>query len=167
MKKGFIWIIILVFFDQITKYMAKAWISVDQVWIPELLSVGFRKNTGSAFGSFDNQQLFFMIVTIFALTLFGYMFSKMDIVNKKTQSWSIILFIAGTLGNAIDRVVLNYVIDFLHYPFLDYIIGASNNFYNNLADMYLSLAIVLFTVDMFILEPKREKRAKNIEHENH
>jgi signal peptidase II len=160
MKKGGILIVIFILIDQLTKQLAKALITMDQVWIPELLSVGFRKNTGSALGSFDNQQFFFMLVTLIALGLFGYMFLKVDFKLKKVYSWAIILFIAGTFGNAIDRVLLNYVIDFLHYPFLDYIIGETNNFYNNFADLYLSAAIVLFTIEIFILEPKREKKEK-------
>lgn len=166
MKKASILIIIFILMDQVTKHLAKAYISADHVWIPELLAVGFRKNTGSALGSFDNQQFFFMLVTMLALGLFGYMFLKIDFKSKKAFSWAIVLFIAGTFGNAIDRVLLNYVIDFLHYPFLDYIIGEDYNFYNNFADLYLSLAIVLFSIDIFIFEPKREKKEKLNEKNN-
>ena len=107
-----------------------------------------------------------MLVTVVALGIFGYLFTEADFKHKKVYSIAITMFIAGTLGNAIDRSFLRnlqgdpYVIDFLHYPFLTPILNlvGLNNFYNNLADMYLSLAIVLFAIDLFIFEPKRKKK---------
>jgi signal peptidase II len=53
----------------------------------------------------------------------------------------------------------------MHFPFLDGILNAVglSNFYNNMADMYLSAAIVLFTLDLFIFEEKRKKEQKKHE----
>jgi len=154
---GLIYIFIFLILDQLSKHLAKAFITGDTVWIKGLLELGYRENYGASFGSFSNQYFLFFMVTLFALGLFGYMFTSVNFKTKKAYSWAIVLFIAGTLGNAIDRALLTYVIDFLHYPFLNFIIGASNNFYNNFADLYLSLAIVLFAIDIFFLENKRKK----------
>ena len=161
MKKGYVWIAIFIIADQLTKHLAKALYTGSEVtWIPQLLAFSYAENTGMSFGLLEGQRLLFMIVTIIALAIFGYLFLDIDFKQKKVYTWSIILLIAGTLGNAIDRVVLNYVIDFMHFPFLDTPlrwVGLSN-FYNNFADMYLSIALVLLIIDIIFLERKRTKQ---------
>ena len=158
MKKGYLWIAIFILFDQATKYLAKGLYDGSEVtWIPQLLAFSYAENTGMSFGLLEGQRLLFMIVTIIALGIFGYLFLDINFKTKKIYSWSIVLLIAGTLGNAIDRVVLGYVIDFMHFPFLDnplQWVGLSN-FYNNFADMYLTLAMIFLFIDILFLERKR------------
>ena len=112
--------------------------------------------------NFQHKDLLFFLITVAALVVFGYLFKDSDYKHKKVYTISIALFISGTLGNAIDRAIYGFVIDFLHYPFLDFLndIGLSN-FTNNLADNFLSAAIVLFAIDIFFLEPKRNKKIES------
>ena len=157
-----IMIVIFIMFDQITKYLASTNLPLNGpnvTWIPHLFEVSYHQNPGMSFGALEGQQFLFMIATIVALGIFGYLFLSTDYKNKKVFSLSIVFFIAGTLGNAIDRALFGYVIDFMHFPFLDYLLGNSN-FYNNWADMYLSAAIVLFTLDLFIFDERRKKAQK-------
>ena len=164
---GFILIFILIGIDQITKYTAQFFLAgtVEHVkWIPGLFELSYHENTGASLGMLDGQILIFMVITIIALGIFGYLFLDVDFKHKKVYSISIVLFIAGTIGNAIDRALLGYVIDFMHFPFLSYLLTPLNisNFYNNMADMYLSLAIVLFFIDLSILESKRKKASQHV-----
>ena len=110
-----------------------------------------------SFGLLQDQTLLFMVITMIALAMFLYLFKDISFQTKKVYSLAIVLFIAGTIGNAIDRIVLRYVIDFMHFPFLDWLLQFIGlpNFYNNFADMYLSFGIVLFAIDLFFLEKKR------------
>jgi signal peptidase II len=161
-------IIVSLGIDQLTKYLARTMIALNApniTVIPNLFELSYYKNTGMSFGLLEGQQLIFMISTVIALGIFGYLFTSSNYKNKKVYSISVALFIAGTLGNAIDRSILGYVIDFMHFPFLDGILNAVglSNFYNNMADMYLSAAIVLFTLDLFIFEEKRKKEQKKHE----
>jgi signal peptidase II len=161
-------IIVSLGIDQLTKYLARTMITLNApniTVIPNLFELSYYKNTGMSFGLLEGQQLIFMISTVIALGIFGYLFTSSNYKNKKVYSISVALFIAGTLGNAIDRSILGYVIDFMHFPFLDGILNAVglSNFYNNMADMYLSAAIVLFTLDLFIFEEKRKKEQKKHE----
>ena len=158
-------IIVSLGIDQLTKYLARTMIALNApniTVIPNLFELSYYKNTGMSFGLLEGQQLIFMISTVIALGIFGYLFTSSNYKNKKVYSISVALFIAGTLGNAIDRSIFGYVIDFMHFPFLDGILNAVglSNFYNNMADMYLSAAIVLFTLDLFIFEEKRKKEQK-------
>lgn len=163
MLLGYSLIILFILIDQVTKQLARFFLMESGqtvVWIPGLLEMKYAYNPGGAFGLLEGEQAFFAFVTVIALLIFGYLFKDISFKTKKMYSWSIVLFIAGTLGNAIDRLYYGFVIDFLHYPFLDgplRLIGL-NNFYNNIADLALSLAIVFFAVDMFLFEPKRSKK---------
>ena len=166
---GALIIFITILFDQVTKQLAQAYIpdliSGQQgniVIIPRVLEFSYYQNSGASFGIFEGEQLFFMIITIIALAIFGYLFTDVNFKTKKVYSFAIAFFIGGTLGNAIDRALFGYVIDFLHFPFLTPILNlfGSNNFYNNIADIVLSAAIVLFAIDLFIMEPKRKKKEK-------
>lgn len=161
-------IVVLIGIDQLTKYLASTLITLNApniTVIPNLFELSYYRNTGMSFGLLEGQQLIFMISTIIALGIFGYLFLSSNYKNKRVYSISIALFIAGTLGNAIDRSLFGYVIDFMHFPFLDGFLEAVglSNFYNNLADMYLSAAIVLFTLDLFIFDEKRKKEMKKHE----
>lgn len=160
---GILLILIFVGIDQLTKQLAANLLQnllADLPVIPYLFSLNYHENTGASLGMLQGQMVFFMIITFIALVIFGYLFVSVDFKTKKTYSFAMVFFIAGTLGNAIDRALFGYVIDFMHFPFLDFILNPLNvsNFYNNLADMYLSAAIVLFFIDLFILDPKRKKR---------
>ena len=164
---GFIIIIVTLLLDQVTKQLAYRLIAptfegINDVVIPHVLELSYYENTGASLGmlsDFQYKDLLFFIITILALVVFGYLFKDSNYKNKKVYTISIALFISGTLGNAIDRAIYGFVIDFLHYPFLDFLndIGLSN-FTNNLADNFLSAAIVLFAIDIFFLEPKRHKK---------
>lgn len=163
-KKGIFYISLFIIFDQITKYFFKGlYQGQDIIFIPYILEFGYAENRGMSFGLLENQTLLFMIITVIALGLFIFLFKDISFDNKKIYSFAIILFIAGTLGNAIDRLFLRYVIDFMHFPFLDAPLSFFGlpNFYNNFADMYLSIGIVLFSIDIFFLEKKRKSHVKN------
>lgn len=160
--KGFTFIFICVLLDQVTKHYFKAsYTGVDTVFIRGLIEFSYAENTGMSFGLLKGQTFLFMIITLFALGLFGYLFLDIEFKTKKVYSIAIVLLIAGTLGNAIDRVFLRYVIDFMHFPFLDGPLSLLNipNFYNNFADMYLSIALVLIFIDTIFLEQKRKTHA--------
>lgn len=169
MLLAYILIIIFTAIDQITKQLARAYImplTSDVVWIPNLLELSYHENDGMSFNMLSGEQGIFFVVTIFALIIFGYLFKDIDFKKKKLYTLSVIFFIAGTLGNGIDRLIYGFVIDFLHYPFLDTPLSwvGLNNFYNNIADMLLSAAIVMFAIDLFIFDPKRQKKER-IAHE--
>jgi signal peptidase II len=167
---GFLIVFLTVLFDQVTKHLAAHYIKPGEsiVVINKLFELGYYENRGISFGLLEGHQLFFALVTIIALSIFGYLFLDLSFKDKKVYSIAITLFIGGTFGNAIDRALLGYVIDFMHFPFLTPILGVVglSNFYNNVADMVLSLAIVLLIIELFILEPKRLKKMKLKENEN-
>lgn len=165
---GLIIIAVIIGLDQGLKYLAKFLLGSKPetvTWIPYVLEFKYVENSGAAWGMLQGKQIFFFIITIIALVIFGYLFTKSDFKKKKVYSISIALLIAGTLGNALDRLFLSYVIDFIHVPFLTYIlkIVGLSNFYFNIADLALTVGVVLVMVDLFFFESKREKLASKTE----
>ncbi len=165
---GALIIIGLILLDQITKQLAfinQSYLVLNRpVVIPGLLELGYHENPDASLGFLGDvayKELIFVLVTLVALAIFGYLYKDIDLKNRKVYSISIIFFFAGTLGNAFDRLFRGYVIDFAFFPFFNFLnhIGLSN-FYNNIADDLLSFAIVLFAIDLFFLESKYKEKMK-------
>jgi len=170
---GVLLILGFIFIDQITKifaFNAQENLDPNVIIIPSILELSYTPNYAASLGLLsgsDYKELIFVIVTIFALGLFGYFFKDVDFKSKKLYSISIVFFIAGTLGNAIDRLFRGFVVDLLHFPFFDFLsrVGLSN-FDNNIADILLFFAIFMFAIDIFFIDPKRNKLKENTSDEN-
>ncbi|MGI6787721.1 MAG: signal peptidase II [Acholeplasmataceae bacterium] len=158
---GILIIISIIGLDQGLKYLAKFLLQGknEVTWIPHVLTFNYVENRGAAWGMLEGKHFFFFIITIIALVVFGYMFTKADFKNKKVYSLSIAFLIAGTLGNALDRLILGYVIDFIHVPFLTYILDlvGLSNFWFNIADLSLTVGVILLVIDILFFESKRTK----------
>ncbi len=109
-------ILLGVFLDQISKYLVVIYLelgeSVDV--IPGVLRFTYVQNDGAAFGSFDDARWVFMILsTVAIIGILVYMFWKKP--QSKLLLASLILIVSGGIGNMIDRVRLEYVIDFIDF----------------------------------------------------
>lgn len=166
---GLIIVIAVVGLDQGLKYLAKFLLENrtdgEVIWIPKTLTFSYVENTGAAWGMLEDKQILFFVITLVALVGFGYLFTKSDYRRKKVYSISIALLIAGTLGNAIDRLILGYVIDFIHIPFLTPILNVIGvpNFWFNIADLALTVGVVLLIIDLLFFESKRNKKENDDE----
>ena len=85
--------------------------------IKNILHITFVKNTGAAFGLFKNSTYFFITVSVIAVIIIGVVLVKVarkgNFPEKPVFYYSLILIMAGALGNLIDRISLRYVIDFI------------------------------------------------------
>lgn len=122
--------------------------------IDGVLNLGFVKNYGASFGMLQGQALLFLVITIIALVAFGYFFASSNIKTKKVYTFAFIFLIAGTFGNAIDRLLYGYVVDYIQVPFLP-IVGST---IFNFADTLLIAGIVLLFIDVLILDTLRNKK---------
>lgn len=161
-------IAIMVVFILADFFIKQFFVSIFQVnemktIIEGVLEFGYVRNYGASFGILQGESLLFFFITLVALVLFGYFFSKSDIKNKKVYTFSFIFLISGTLGNGIDRLLFGYVIDYIQIPFLP-IVG---NTIFNLADVILIAGVVLLCIDVLILDTIKNKKNKTIETETH
>ena len=80
---------------------------------------------------------------------------------KKVYTIALICLISGTLGNAVDRTLFGYVIDYVQMPFLPFVGGTIFNF----ADVLLNAGVILLLIDILIFDTMRQNKIKKDAHE--
>jgi len=101
--------------DQLSKYIAKIKLySISQIEIIKgFFSLTYVENRGAAFGIFKDKRIILVGFTTIVIAVMIYYLLKNKSMNKLLRV-SLILIIAGAIGNLIDRVLLGYVVDFFH-----------------------------------------------------
>ena len=135
-----------VVFDQWTKLLAINNLK-DQtpyvIW-EGVFKLQYLENRGAAFGIFQNKQIFFVIIAIIIFVVAVWFYLKVP-MNKRflPLRFSAVFVCAGGIGNLIDRLRFNYVVDFFYFELIDFPIF-------NVADIYVTLsAIALMFLIMF------------------
>lgn len=145
-KREVFLILAVVALDQITKYAIEARLSLGQSieLIKGFFSLTYARNTGAAWSILTGQMTFFYIVSTIALIVMTYFLWKTD--KKETlQRFALALLIAGTIGNFIDRLMFQYVRDFLDFIIIGYDFPIFN-----VADISLNVAIGLLILEAFL-----------------
>lgn len=131
---------ILVIIDQLTKYLTVENIVLHEVVevIPNILSFTYIQNSGAAFSILEGQMLFFYIVSVIVIAfLLYYMYTEAQ--NNKILGILLSIVLAGTIGNFIDRLLYQYVIDMIQLEFVNFAIF-------NVADMFLTVGVALLFI---------------------
>ncbi len=143
---SFILISILIALDQLSKALATTYLmnKSDIILIPGVLQLHYLENTGAAFSILEGKQIFFAILTPILLIALIYLLLKMPHHKKYSVLNGIIIFlIAGAIGNYIDRILNNYVVDFIYFSLINFPVF-------NIADCYVTVSVfVLLIVVMF------------------
>lgn len=114
----FVLIVIIVIIDQLTKYWCVNNIQYQSAGINVLpfFNIVHVYNYGAAFSFLADmggwQTYFLSFIAIFLVILFS-IFLYRGSNKRNLTNFALALFIAGALGNLIDRVSLGYVVDFL------------------------------------------------------
>lgn len=145
---GIVFIIILTLADQFSKLMIVNNLALGDyiVVIPNFLELTHSVNTGSAFGMFAGYTWILAIVAVITIVaIFVFAFKYVDFKKRIIFSLSLILVIAGALGNLIDRIFRGEVVDMISFIFGDW------RFWTfNFADSYLTIGVILMLIDMLI-----------------
>lgn len=149
-------VVLAVTLDQITKYFAKLYLEGRTAYeiIPNFFSFDYVENRGAAFGIMQGKHIFFYVVTFIAIAIILYIFITEFNTLAMYEKVFLSFFLAGILGNFIDRAFRGYVIDFISFKFGSYQYPCFN-----LADSYMCVIIVLFIGYYFYLKIK-DKNAK-------
>jgi signal peptidase II len=134
--------------DQWTKHLILRSISPEE---PLIVISGFFHlvnvtNTGAAFGSFKNNNSFFIAISSIALLIVLVFLLR----RRSRDVWrdvSLALLLAGILGNLTDRLLYGHVIDFLLFDLRIPYAHPWPAF--NVADSCISIAVVLFIIHSF------------------
>ncbi len=134
--------------DQVTKYFVLRFIEPLEahVIVPDFFILVHVTNTGAAFGSFRDNNGFFIVLSLIALVVVTYLLTR----KEPRDPWRRValgLLLAGVLGNLTDRLLHGAVIDFLlFYLHLPY---ANPWPAFNVADSCICIAVVCFMVYSF------------------
>ena len=136
-------IVLIVAFDQFTKYLAKTHLQNSAVvFIKNFVKFQYAENTGMAFSMFSGARWIFVVLTIIICAVgLWYLFS--DRCADLWYYWSIAVIISGGIGNLIDRALYGYVVDFIEPLFVDFAIF-------NIADSAVTLGSAVLIVKMIV-----------------
>lgn len=135
--------------DQVTKFLVLRFIdpSEPRVVFPDFFTLVHVTNTGAAFGSFRNNNGFFIALSCVALVVVVFLLFRKEQPRDPWRRVALGLLLAGVLGNLTDRLLQGHVIDFLlfdlHLPF------AHPWPAFNVADSCICIAVVCFMIYSF------------------
>ena len=138
----FIFLAILIFLDQITKYFAIVYLK-DQAplkLVDGVFELNYLENRGAAFGMLQDQKFFFVFIATVILAVIMYVLFKTPNQKIYTKLHLALVFIAaGAVGNMIDRLRLDYVVDFFYFSLINFPIF-------NVADIYVTCAAIYLVI---------------------
>jgi len=134
--------------DQWTKHLVLRFVSSDEprVVISNFFHLVNVTNTGAAFGSFRNNNTFFVAISSLAF----FVVLALLVWRRSRDVWrdvSLALLLAGILGNFTDRLLYGHVIDFLLFDLHVRFAHPWPAF--NVADSCISIAVVMFVARSF------------------
>jgi signal peptidase II len=135
--------------DQITKGAVLRYVRAEDIHvvIPDFFAIVNVTNDGAAFGSFKNNNTFFIVLSCVAFVFVFALLLRRTRSRDALRDVSLALLLAGIMGNLTDRFLHGHVIDFalfdLHVP-LAHPWPAFN-----VADSCICIAVICFIVHSF------------------
>ena len=141
-------ILITFLLDRISKIYV---ISLDrkflgsEIFSSKYLNISLIWNEGIAFGllSFDQDNLYNILTLLIILIIF-FIF-VMIIKSSGIKKYALLMILGGALGNIFDRIIYKAVPDFI-----DFHIGDFHWFIFNVADIFITLGVILMILLEFI-----------------
>lgn len=128
----------LLLVDQYTKYLSVTRLTENKsyVVVDGILELYYLKNTGAAFGILKNQQVLFLLIGFVVLIVVSYLLIKLPLKKKfRICRFFLVMISAGAIGNMIDRIRFDYVIDFIYFSIIRFPVF-------NVADLFITVSTV-------------------------
>lgn len=145
--------ILLCGLDQIIKWVVQQKMTPfeSREWISNILSMTYVRNYGAAFGILQSQTLLLTAVAGSVVWLIWYNRRRLQDYSKLSRL-GLAIALGGVVGNAIDRLRLGYVVDYIDFHVWPVF---------NLADINIVLGALLLGIGIW-LEDRRSSRRKSI-----
>ena len=135
-------LVLLVILDQFTKHLAVIHLK-DKPAIPlikDVFELNYLENRGAAFGVLQNQKIFFLVISVIILIAVVFVLFKVPDDKKYSLLHVLLIMVAsGGIGNMIDRIRLEYVVDFFSFVLINFPIF-------NVADIYVTVSMFGFAI---------------------
>ncbi|MGM0835637.1 MAG: signal peptidase II [Bacillota bacterium] len=146
----------IIIVDQVTKYLVVQYMELGEniPIIENFLYLSSHRNQGAAWGILQGQMYFFYIITM--AVVIGLIIYLQKLPNdQKWMKFALSLMLGGAVGNFIDRLLHQEVIDFINTFIFSYDFPIFN-----VADSALVIGVGIILV-LTLLEGKKEKENTN------
>jgi signal peptidase II len=144
---------LIVIIDQISKYLVRSSMELHETipLIKNFFHLTYVSNDGMAFGINFPGGIYIFTVASFILTIFliGYLWHERN--GHILLRIGLALIIAGAIGNFIDRLMFQEVVDMFDFIFWGY-----HWYIFNVADSAVTVGMILYLTYSFFLQPKTQ-----------
>lgn len=145
--------IFIVAIDRVTKLLL---INKEITIIPNFLNFIYTENRGVAFGIASNNTILIVLMNVIILAIIIKFLKDKFSKTNYIIILSLIMILAGGVGNLIDRIAMGYVIDFINVNILNFPVF-------NVADISITLGVIMI---MIILVRSLFEKEDNIDKVN-
>lgn len=128
--------ILILIADQGLKYWVTVNIALDTghvTLIPGVLELTNIHNNGAAFSMLEHAPHWIFILFTLVFAAIAVFCLRRNVVHGKVGRWTVVLVLAGAVGNCIDRILSGYVVDMFNFLFVRFAVF-------NLADVFIVVA---------------------------
>lgn len=139
---GVICFILLILLDQLTKKWAVFRLKGQSpiILIKNVFQLYYLENHGAAFGILQGKRAVFICITVVILAIIIYCYARLPFSRKyRILRIFMVLIAAGAVGNFIDRISRNYVVDFFFFNLINFPVF-------NVADIYVTCSTILLVI---------------------
>ncbi len=139
--------------DQITKVLIRGNFALHESLpiIPGFFDLRYIQNTGAAWGMFAGGHLWLALLSVVMLVVI-LVFRRSFLTDSLIDRVCLGLIVGGIVGNLIDRVRLQYVVDFL-----DFYLGPHHFPAFNVADSAICVGVGLYIVSQVLTARQQAK----------
>ena len=147
--------VVMIVIDQWTKYLVIENMTIGES-IPVIENIFYltsHRNPGAAWGILQGQMWFFYIITLIVVGIIIYYIEHYAKTNR-LLGISLGLVLGGAIGNLIDRVRFQEVVDFVDVYIFSYDFPIFN-----VADSSLVVGVILIGIITLFEEARKDKKA--------
>ena len=153
--------ILILIADQGLKYWVTLNIPLDTghvTLIPGVLELTNIHNNGAAFSILQHAPHWIFVIFTVVFAAIAVFCLRRNVVHGKVGRWSVVLVLAGAVGNCIDRILSGYVVDMFNFLFVRFAVF-------NLADIFVVIGVLLGAVYYLWFYDKYDNPKKEPDHD--
>ncbi|HEV8192529.1 MAG TPA: signal peptidase II [Ktedonobacterales bacterium] len=141
--------LLVIIVDQLTKHWVQTYFAAHPgtaiSLLGDVLTLDYTQNTGVAFSLLSGQAIMFFLIAL-AICVIGALYWRTRETGTLLLKVSFGLVLGGAIGNLIDRIAHQYVVDFIHFQIrsvFDFAVF-------NVADSAITVGVILLAALLWL-----------------